>query len=119
MGCDFYTYYVVRVEYKDGDKTEVKSQEIESTRERHYFWEIDDRDEDFEEYNDYYIRRGQERERQIENEISQYPRKDIYKDGKWLCVESSKEKYISICKKMEINEKDIISIWKEGDFHYR
>ena len=42
MGCDFYTYYVVRIEYKDGDKIEVKSEEIEGTRERHYFWEIDD-----------------------------------------------------------------------------
>lgn len=119
MGCDFYTYYVVRIEYKDGDKTEVKSQEIESTRERHYFWEIDGRDEDFEELNDYYKRYSSQRERQIENELSQYPRKDIYKDGKWLCIESSKEKYIKYCNGMEIPEEAVISIWKEGDFHYR
>lgn len=119
MGCDFYTYYVVRVEYKKGDEIKVESEEIVGTRERHYFWEIDGRDEDFEELNDYYERRHRERERQLDDELSQYPRKDIYKNGKWLCVVSSKEKYISICKKMEINEKDIISIWKEGDFHYR
>ena len=119
MGCDFYTYYVIRIEYKKDDKIEVKSQEIEKTRESHYFWETNGRDEDFEELNDYYERRRSERKRQVDNELSNYPRKDIYKNGKWLCIESSKENYIKICNELEINENDVISIWKIGDFHYR
>lgn len=120
MGCDFYTYYVVRIEYKNGDKIEVKSEEIEGTRESHYFWEIKRYwSEDFEELNDYHIRCSKERQRQIDNELRKYPRMDIYKDGQWLCIDSSKEKYIKYCKEMEINETDVISIWKEGDFHYR
>jgi hypothetical protein len=111
---------VVRIEYKNGDKTEVKTKEIEDTRESHTFWEIRRYwSEDFEEENDYYIRCSQERKRQIDNELSNYPRKDLYKDGKWLCIESSIEKYINMYKEYGIKESDIISIWKEGDFHYR
>ena len=53
------------------------------------------------------------------NNINKRPNDDIYKDGKWLCIESSKEKYIKYCKGMEIPEEAVISIWKEGDFHYR
>jgi hypothetical protein len=119
MGCDFYTYYVVRIEYKKDGETKVESEEIEDTRERHYFWEIDGRDSDFEELNDYYERCHRERQNQIDNELSHYPRKDIFKNGMWLCVQSSREKYITICKKLNIAQKDVVSIWKEGDFHYR
>jgi hypothetical protein len=109
----------MRIEYKNGDKTEIKSEEIENTRQRHYFWEIDNRDEDFEELDDYYERCHIEHQRQIDNELSQYLRKVIYKDGKWLCIESSREKYINMCKLFKIDENDVIGIWKEGDFHFR
>jgi hypothetical protein len=119
MGCDFYTYYVVRIEYKKGDEVKVESKEIEDTRERHYFWEIGGRDEDFEELNDYYDRCELQHRRQVEEALRNLPKKEIFKDGKWLCIESSKEKYMNLCRKYGINEKDIVSIWKEGDFHYR
>jgi len=119
MGCDFYTYYVVRIEYKKGDEVKVKSEEIEDTRERHYFWEIDGRDEDFEELNDYYERCDLQRRRQVSDALRDYPKKEIFKNGKWLCLESSKEKYINMCKKYGITEKDLVAISKEGDYHYR
>lgn len=120
MGCDFYTYYVLRIEYKKGDEVKVKSEEIKDTRERHYFWEmVERRDEDFEEPNDYYERLHYQKKRQVDNALSYYPKKVIFKDGKWLCIESSIEKYINICKEYKINEKEVISICKEGDFHYR
>lgn len=120
MGCDFYTYYVVRIEYKKSDKTEIILKELSDTRERHDFWETQRYwSEDFEELNDYYARCKQERQRQIDKELSNYPRKDLYKDGKWLCIASSKEKYLKICKENEIEEVDIIAIWKEGDYHLR
>ena len=118
MGCDFYTYYVVRIEYKKCDKTEVKSVMIQNTRQRHYFWEMNARDEDFEELDDYYERWHIEKQRQVDNELSQYSRKDIYRDGKWLCIERAREKYINMYK-LEIDEKDVICIWKEGDFQFR
>jgi hypothetical protein len=119
MGCDFYTYYVVRIEYKKGDEIKVESEDIQDTVERHYFWALDGRDEDFEELNDYYERCHLERQRQVDSELAHYPKKDIFKNGKWLCIESSKEKYLNICKSRNIPERDVISIWKEGDFHYR
>jgi hypothetical protein len=119
MGCDFYTYYEVCIEYKKDDKTKVKTQILEDTRDRHYFWEIKERDEDFEELNDYYERCHLERKRQIDDELSRYEKKEIYKDGKWLCIESSREKYINMYKKMGILDENIISIWKQGGFNYR
>jgi hypothetical protein len=45
MGYHFYTYYVVRIEYKNGKKVKVKEYKLEESTERHYFWE------DFEEIN--------------------------------------------------------------------
>jgi hypothetical protein len=120
MGCDFYTYYVVRIEYKKGDEVKVKSKEIEDTRERHYFWEIGGRmDEDFEELNDYYERCALQQRQQVDEALRDYPKRAIFKDGKWLCIESSRNKYINMCKEYGIAEKDVIGIWKEGDFHYR
>lgn len=120
MGCDFYTYYVVRIQYKKGDEVKIESQEIDDTRERHYFWEFGGRrDEDFEELNDYYERLHIQKQQQVDDALRDYPKKEIFKDNKWLCIGSSKEKYINICKNYGIGEKDIISIWKEGDFHFR
>ena len=119
MGCDFYTYYEVCIEYKKGNKTKIKKEILEDTRNRHYFWEIRERDEDFEELNDYYNRCNMERQRQVDDELSRYEKKIIYKDGKWLCIESSKEKYINMYKKYDISEENIISIWKKGGFHFR
>jgi hypothetical protein len=110
---------MLRIEYKKGDEVKVKSEEIMDTRERHYFWEGEGRDEDFEELNDYYERCHLERKRQVDDALRDYPKKDMYKNDKWLCVESSKEKYINLCKKYGIAEKDLVAIWKEGDYHYR
>lgn len=77
MGCDFYTYYVVRIEYKKGEETKVKSEEIEDTRERHYFWASDKRDEDFEELNDYYDRCELQHQQQVKEMLREYPKKSL------------------------------------------
>ena len=120
MGCDFYTYYVLCIEYKKGNENKVKKEEIQDTRERCYFLEsCPGYDEDFEQLNDYYERYEQFKRDQVENELKNYPRRVIFKDSKWLCLESSKEKYINTCKKFNIPIKDVISIWKEGSFHFR
>ncbi len=120
MGCDFYTYYVLCIEYKKGNEYKVKKEEIEGPRERHYFWgSCLDYDEDFEDKNDYYERYEKFKRDQVENELKNYPRKVIFKDSKWLCLESSKEKYMNLCKKYNIPQNDVISIWKEAGFHFR
>lgn len=119
MGCDFYTYYALRIEYKKGDEVKVKSEMIGETLERHYFWEIERRDEDFEELNDYYERCHIEKQQQIDVAMQKYETKFIFRNKTWLCTESAREKYINICKNYDISESDIISISKEGDFKYR
>jgi len=120
MGCDFYTYYVLFIEYKKGKEVKLESQEIDGTRERHYFLgSCPDYDEDFENLNDYYDRYEQFKRDQAENELKNYPKKIIFKGGKWLCLESSKEKYMNLCKKYNIPQNVVISIWKEGSYHFR
>ena len=119
MGCDFYTYYVVRIEYKDGYNVITKSDIVESTRQRHYYWEMDERDEDFEEWTDYVERSCIHKQTQIDTELKRYKKVDIYKNKQWLCLVSAVEKYKNLCKELNINENDVISIWKEGGFHCR
>lgn len=119
MGCDFYTYYVLCIEYKKGNEVKLERMEIADTRERHYFYGSCERDEDFEELNDYWERYERFKREQVENELVNYPTREIYKNKKWLCLESSKEKYMNLCKKFGIPHNDVISIWKQGDFHFR
>jgi hypothetical protein len=119
MGCDFYTYYKIYIEYKKGNTVEIETDIDEDTRERHYFWYGEERDEDFEEPEDYNKRCENNIKQQIDGALQKYRRKDIFKYNKWLCIESAKHKYLNICKENEIPENDIIAIWKEGGYHYR
>lgn len=100
MGCDFYTYYKICIEYKNGDETKIVCDIDESTLEREYFG--DGYDEDY-----IYIC------------LANYEDEIIYEKNKWLCEENEKYKYNIIMKAYGIDERDIICIWKEGDFDYR
>jgi hypothetical protein len=119
MGCDYYTYYKICIQYKNGDTIEIEEEIDEDTRQRHYFYDVKERDPYFEEIPEYLTRIRKEYQNQIENKLRGYVRKDIFKDNKWLCIESSKEKYLNMCKENEIPESAIIAIWKEGDYNYR
>lgn len=119
MGCDYYTYYKICIQYRKGDTVEIEEEIDEDTRQRHYFYYEEEIDPDFEELDDYNKRRNSEYKNQIDNQLQRYVKKDIFKDNKWLCIESAKEKYLDMCKENEIPESAIIAIWKEGDYHYR
>jgi hypothetical protein len=119
MGCDFYTYYVVYIEYKSNGEVKIKKYEIEDTRERHYFWDDPDWDEDFESRTDYYERVNIIHERQVEEALAKYKTAHLYKDNKWLCIPDAVEKYRVILNKYGIIEDSVTQIWKQGDFHYR
>jgi hypothetical protein len=116
MGCDYYTYYRIRVELTDKS---TKQYVLEDTRERHYWTEFVERDEDFESDEDYHRKSQECCDRQIEGELARYTTKNLYKDGKWLCVESSIKKYRDILAYLKVSEKDIVRIWKEGGAELR
>ena len=118
MGCDFYVYYKIYIQYKRDDKVKVEEEEIEDTRERCYWWECV-RDRDFEELIDYHERKAKQDRDQIDEELRNYPRKDIFKDGKWRAIEGAQEYYKSLVKKYNISENELVSIWKAGAFHLR
>ena len=119
MGCDYYTYYVLCIQYKKNGEIITDKEILEDTRERHYFHYDLKRDEDFEEEDEYMKRCQVYEDSQIEYTLAEYKSKEILKDGKWLCVQSAQEKYTEMCKELKINLEDIQSIWKEGGYHYR
>jgi hypothetical protein len=118
MGCDFYTYYKVCIECKD--KT-VKEHILEDTRERRYFYEfVEEWDEDFETEWEYTKRRNADYDEQIDRVLADnYKTKELYKDGKWLCLAHAIEKYKEIFKDLEIAEETVVRVWKQGGAHMR
>jgi hypothetical protein len=119
MGCDFYTYYKVCIEYKKGEEMKLEEHEVEESRERHYFWDSPEWDEDFEDRNDYFERCHKQRNDQIEAELSRYKNAHLYKNKQWLCVVDAKNKYQNLLKKLDVSESSVIQIWKQGGFHMR
>jgi hypothetical protein len=117
MGCDFYTYYKVCIECKDKEVTE---HILEDTRERHYWYEdFPEMDSDFEEADDYRKRYSKCIDRQIEGMLTKYSKKDLYRDGKWLCVPAAVEKYQNILTELKIVESEVVHVWKQGGAHLR
>jgi hypothetical protein len=118
MGCDFYIFYKVCIQYKSGDAILLKEHVLEDTRERCEWWHCE-RDKESEELIDYYERRELERMEQVDYELEEYPWVDLYADDSWYCDDEEQEKYINIAKKYDIKESAIMSIWKEGDWLIR
>jgi hypothetical protein len=118
MGCDFYTFYKICIEYIKNDTNEVVDHMLDETKERHD-WNECERDEDFEEINDFFDRQNEERREQIDYLLEQYKTTQIYKDKTWLCIPSAKEKYQYILKKYGISENTVVKIWRQGDFMVR
>lgn len=100
MGCDFYTYYQVCIEYKNGDETKVINDIDESTRTREYFGDGYDKN-------------------YIYSCLADYEDEEIYENNEWVCDEEEKKNYIDILKAYGIDEKNVIKIWKEGDYQLR
>ena len=119
MGCDYYTYYVLYIQYKKDNETITHKEILEETRDRHYIYYIPERDTDFEEEDEYMKRCHTYRNDHMQNSLSKYTPKDILKDGKWLCVQSAQEKYKELCKELELEFDTVVAIWKEGGYHYR
>jgi hypothetical protein len=113
MGCDYYTYYKICIQYRKGDTVEIEEKIEETTRQQHYL-HFRERDVDFEELDEYNSKMDCHYKCQMDRYIEQYERKDIFKVNNWLCIESAKEKYLNICKECNILESDIIAIWKQG-----
>jgi hypothetical protein len=100
MGCDFYTYYKVCIEYKIEDETKILYDIDETSREKEYFG--DGYDQNY-----------------IYSCLAWYEDEDIFENNKWFCDENEKEGYMNILKAYNIEEKDVIKIWKEGDYQAR
>ena len=118
MGCDFYIFYKVCIQYKEGDAILLKEYVLEETKERCDWWHCD-RDKNEEELIDFYERRELEHREQIIFEMREYKRADLYMDGKWRCHDVVQEKYMNIIKQYDIKESGLISVWKEGDYKIR
>jgi hypothetical protein len=118
MGRGFYIFYNVYIHYKEGDQILLKEHILEETKERCDWWDCT-RDKEEEELIDFYERQELERREQIEYEMRDYTRVNLYVDGKWRCQDAAQERYTNIVKKYDIKESALISVWKEGDYMIR
>jgi hypothetical protein len=116
MGCDFYTFYKLCIEYKHGNDIATFTHRFFDARERQYWYELD-RDEDFEEWDDYKKRLDEAHKDQIQDIYdTHYPRVDLCMNGLWKCVPSAKSKYLELAAKERIPTESIVNVWKEGDY---
>ena len=119
MGCDFYTFYKLCIEYKKDDALVTFTFNMDETRDRNDWWHVE-RDEDFEEWDAFFTRRKLEHERQIQSIFaSHYPKITLCHEGIWKCIESAKEKYLAIAEEAGIPTDTIVNVWKEGDYWVR
>lgn len=116
MPSDFYIFYKVCIEHNTRGEIDVKDHILENTREGYYWWDFE-RGEN-EELNDYYDRLQSLKHHQVERELEDFPTKRIYKNGEWLVGDTTKEIYMNIAKKYNISWKNIISVWKQGDYSF-
>jgi hypothetical protein len=118
MGRGFYIFYKVCIQYKEAGQIFLKEHILEETKERCDWWDCV-RDKDAEELIDFYERQELEHREQIEYEMRDYKRTDLYLEGKWRARDETQEKYMNIVKKYDIKESALISVWKEGDYLIR
>ena len=72
MGCDFYTYYKICIEYKKEDETIIVYDIDEESREKEYFGDGYDRN-------------------YIYSCLADYEDEDIFENNKWVCDEDEKK----------------------------
>jgi len=114
MDCDFYTFYCINIEYKKGDTIELKQHILKDTIEEHFWYDCVRWGG--EAINDYYDRKCLKRYDQVEYELDEYKREDIYKNNTWLCNNTYKDKYGNLLKGYGISQESLIKIWKCGDY---
>ncbi len=125
MGCDFYIYYELVIKYRHNRGEErIVRHALEKTYKRNDWW-ICERDEDFEEWDEYEVRRKKKRRAQLEYEVEKLPVIDLYKDGNWLCTSSAKQTYMDIIENYinrqhtRVTAENLIAITKEPAYDIR
>lgn len=98
MGCDYYKNTNIIVEYKS-QNNETKRRIFTIDQECGYIYD-GSYDSDFERMADYLVK--------LDNN---YKDKDLYKDGKWLCLEDRISIYTRYIKEIE-NMKELIRVYK-------
>ncbi len=113
MGCNYYAYYKICIKFSDGT---VKEYILNDNYMKHYYHDIGYRYEDLEEDEDYINKWRTWCEKQIEEELMQYKTRNLFFEKKWLCAPTSVQKYRKILREMNLSERNINHIWKQGNF---
>jgi hypothetical protein len=113
MGYNYYAYYKICIKCSDGSVNEYILNDIYL---RHYYHDIGCRYEDLEEDEEYINKWRTWCEKQIEEELMQYKTRNLFFENEWLCAPTSVKKYRKILKVLNLSERNINHIWKQGDF---
>lgn len=118
MKYDFYTFNTLCILYNVNGEEYIKEYCITETKDG-YFLNDPPRDEDFEELNDFNKRMIEENKNKIKYEVERIKTIDLFLEGKWLCVNSAKEKYLNFIKRLHISEDSLIKVYKDKGYNMR
>jgi hypothetical protein len=110
MGCDYYTWVQTVVVYRTSAGSVRTFKPVVSMDEydRHYDYENDSRDSDFEEWID-----------MLEVRKKEYGKKVLFADGAWTCTQGGRSRIEHLCEKNEISVESLIEVYKILDGYRR
>ena len=100
MGCDYYTEICTCIVYKDESGNEQEFDTYEG-RQSHYACRNPSADPDFVKPVD-----------AVEEKCKEYGEKVLFENQIWTCTEYGKTRILELCKCRDINEADIIKVYK-------
>ena len=117
MGCDYYIFYKLCIEYIKDGKRELKEYPLEGEKEKGY-WHEQER-EDGESYIDFIERCEAARRDQIDEELERFPYTELFRNSEWYCDDEARDTYQGLVKMFGISEWSVQAIWKQGEFSMR
>ena len=113
MGGDFYTYYMLRIRYYDGDTLQEDDCRIDDTIKHHYYPEWSD---DWAHGMDHIARLERE---YLHSKLQTYKTTILFQEKVWLCSPHDIIQYLKIIEENDIPLENVVFVEKYGDYHRR
>lgn len=132
MGGDFYTYYMLRVIYYEGNRLDQTDCRMDNTIKHHYYpeWSVNEEGEDpssggrtllpFHPEKADRVHRFVALEREyLDSKLQKYKKSVVFQEGAWICSPQEVNLYMKVLKENDIPWDKVVFIEKYGDYHRR
>lgn len=117
MGGDFYTYYMLRVIYYEGNRLLDTDCRMEDTIKHHYYPEWSDDEDGQEEFR---VNRIVALEREyLNSKLQKYKKSVVFQEGAWICTPQEIRQCMKVLDENDIPWDKVVFIEKYGDYHRR